>query len=170
MSSVPLRRLPHGARDTIHPASPGLTIRRATAGDAQAIGSLYLASRDDALPGLHNAHTDDEVRGWIARVLLPRDDVWIAERDGTMLGFIALHDGWVEQLYLAPACYRQGIGTALLAIAKRHNPRELRLFCFQRNSRARAFYEANGFHAVRFSDGSDNEEREPDIEYLWVGA
>jgi GNAT superfamily N-acetyltransferase len=170
MSSVPLRRLPHGARDTIHPASPGLTIRRATAGDAQAIGSLYLASRDDALPGLHNAHTDDEVRGWIARVLLPRDDVWIAERDGTALGFIALHDGWVEQLYLAPTCYRQGIGTALLAIAKRHRPTGLRLFCFQRNSRARAFYEANGFTAVRFSDGSDNEEREPDIEYLWVGA
>jgi GNAT superfamily N-acetyltransferase len=170
MSSVPLRRLPHGARDTIHPASPGLTIRRATAGDAQAIGSLYLASRDDALPGLHNAHTDDEIRGWIARVLLPRDDVWIAERDGTMLGFIALHEIWVEQLYLAHAHYRQRIGTALLAIAKHHSPRELRLFCFQRNSRARAFYEANGFTAMRFSDGSDNEEREPDIEYVWAGA
>jgi GNAT superfamily N-acetyltransferase len=76
----------------------------------------------------------------------------------------------VEQLYLAPGCYRQGIGTALLAIAKHHSPNELLLFCFQRNSRARAFYEANGFTAVRFGDGSDNEEREPDIEYVWVGA
>ena len=163
-------RSPHRARDTTGPASPGLTIRRATAEDAPAIGNLYLASRDDALPGLHKAHTDDEVRGWIAGVLLPRDKVWIAERDGTMLGFIALHDGWVEQFYLLPGCYRQGIGTALLAIAKHHRPSELRLFCFQRNSRARAFYETNGFIAVRFSDGSDNEEQEPDIEYVWTGA
>ena len=163
-------RLPHWARDTTDPASPGRTIRRATAEDAPAIGSLYLASRADALPGLHNAHTDDEVRAWIAQVLSARAKVWIAERDGTMLGFIALHDGWVEQLYLAPGCYRQGIGTALLAIAKHHSPNELRLFCFQRNSRARAFYEANGFTAVRFSDGSDDEEREPDVEYLWAGA
>jgi GNAT superfamily N-acetyltransferase len=102
--------------------------------------------------------------------LLPRDKVWVADRGDTVLGFIALHDGWVEQLYLAPGCYRQGIGTALLAIAKRHSPAGLRLFCFQRNSRARAFYEANGFAAVRFSDGSDNEEQEPDIEYVWAGA
>jgi GNAT superfamily N-acetyltransferase len=165
-----LRRFPNRARDTTGPASTGLTIRRATAEDAPAIGGLYLASRGDALPGLRKAHTDDEVRGWIAHVLLPRDKVWIAERDGTMLGFIALHAGWVEQLYLAPGCYRQGIGTALMAIAKHHSPSELRLFCFQRNSRARGFYEASGFTAVRFSDGSDNEEREPDIEYVWTGA
>jgi hypothetical protein len=98
--------MPHRARDTTGTASPGLTIRRATAEHAPAISSLYLASRDDALPDVHEAHMDDEVRGWIARLLLPRDKVWIAERDGTMLGFIALNATWVEQLYLAPGCYR----------------------------------------------------------------
>jgi GNAT superfamily N-acetyltransferase len=103
-------------------------------------------------------------------VLLPRPKVWIAERGSTVLGFIALHDRWVEQLYLAPNCYRQGIGTALLAIAKRHNPSGSRPFCFRRNSRVRAFYEANGFAAVRFSDGSADEEQEPDIEYVWTAA
>jgi GNAT superfamily N-acetyltransferase len=145
-------------------------IRRAIAEDAPAIAGIHLASREDALPGLHKAHTDAEVQTWIASVLLVRATVWIAERGGTALGFIALHDGWVEQLYLAPACYRQGIGTALLAIAKRHSPTVLCLFYSQQNTRARAFYEANGFTAVRFSDGSDNEEREPDIEYVWEGA
>ncbi len=163
-------RLPQRAWGATGPASPGLTIRHATAGDAPAIGDLYLASRGDALPGLHKAHTDDEVRDWIARVLLPHAAVWIAKRDDAMLGFIALHDAWVEQLYLLRGCYRPGIGTALLEIAKHHSPNELRLFCFQRNSRVRAFYEANGFTAVRFSDASDNEEREPDIEYVWAGA
>jgi GNAT superfamily N-acetyltransferase len=140
--------------------------RRASAADAPAIARIYLASRADALPGLHKAHTDAEVLAWITRVLLVRASVWIAERGNAVLGFIALHEIWVEQLYLAPRYYRQGIGTTLLAIAKHHSPNELRLFCFQRNSRARAFYEASGFTVVRFGDGSDNEEREPDIEYV----
>ena len=148
---------------------PRTTIRRAVAADAPTIASVYLASRADALPGLRKAHTDAEVRDWIARVLLLRNVVWVAECARAILGFIAVHGGWVEQLYLSPGTYRQGIGTALLAIAKRHNPTGLRLFCFQRNSRARAFYEANGFTAVQFSDGSLNEEQEPDIEYVWAG-
>jgi GNAT superfamily N-acetyltransferase len=146
----------------------GMMIREATPDDASAIADLYLASRDDALPGLRKVHTDDAVRDWVARFLLVRDRVWVAEREGTIVGFIALHDDWVDQLYLRPGCHRQGIGTALLMIAKRVSPRGLRLFCFQRNGRARAFYEAHGFVAVRFSDGTDNEEQEPDIKYVWA--
>ena len=119
---------------------------------------------------MRKVHTDDEVRAWIARVLLVRDRVWVAERDGSIVGFIALHGAWVDQLYLRPGCYRGGIGSALLAIAKRESPTGLRLFCFQRNHRARGFYEANGFVALRSSDGTGNEEQEPDIEYVWAGA
>jgi GNAT superfamily N-acetyltransferase len=149
--------------------SPRTSFRRAVSADAPTIARVYLASRADALPGLRKAHTDAEVRDWIARVLLPRDIVWVAEFAGAILGFIAIHAGWVEQLYVSPGTYRQGIGTALLAIAKSESPSGLRLFCFQRNSRARAFYEAHGFTAVKFSDGSSNEEQEPDIEYVWAG-
>jgi hypothetical protein len=45
----------------------------------------------------------------------------------------------------------------------------LRLHVFQRNYRARAFYEARGFTAAAFSDGADNEEQEPDVLYEWSG-
>jgi hypothetical protein len=64
--------------------------------DAPAIGSLHLASRADALPGLDKARTDSKVSDWIVRVLLPRD-VRIAERNGVALGFIALHAVWIDQ-------------------------------------------------------------------------
>ena len=37
---------------------------------------------------------------------------------------------------------------------------------FQRNSNARAFYEAQGFRAVGYTDGR-NEENEPDVKYEW---
>ena len=33
------------------------------------------------------------------------------------------------------------------------------------NTDARRFYERHGFTAVASSDGSDNEEREPDVRY-----
>jgi len=44
----------------------------------------------------------------------------------------------------------------------------LHLFTFQRNARARAFYEAHGFRLVDLSDGARNEEGEPDARYDWV--
>jgi hypothetical protein len=39
---------------------------------------------------------------------------------------------------------------------------------FQRNERARTFYERRGCHVVELTDGSGNEEREPDALYEWV--
>ncbi|WP_298279395.1 hypothetical protein [uncultured Bradyrhizobium sp.] len=42
------------------------------------------------------------------------------------------------------------------------------LWTFQRNARARRFYEARGFVAVEQTDGSRNEEQEPDVRYLWT--
>jgi hypothetical protein len=44
------------------------------------------------------------------------------------------------------------------------------LWTFQRNAPARRFYEKEGFVAVRETDGSGNEEREPDVLYLWKRA
>jgi hypothetical protein len=43
----------------------------------------------------------------------------------------------------------------------------LRLWTFQRNRDARRFYERQGFTLVKETDGSANEEKEPDAMYLW---
>jgi hypothetical protein len=43
----------------------------------------------------------------------------------------------------------------------------LRLWVFQQNAGARAFYERRGFKLVRFTDGAGNEEHEPDALYEW---
>jgi len=42
------------------------------------------------------------------------------------------------------------------------------LIQFQRNARARRFYEARGFRLIEETDGARNEEREPDARYLWA--
>jgi ribosomal protein S18 acetylase RimI-like enzyme len=38
------------------------------------------------------------------------------------------------------------------------------------NERAQRFYERHGFTEVERTDGSDNEERAPDIQYAYPGS
>jgi len=148
---------------------PGeLTIQRAAAGDGAEIAALYLASRADALPYLRRVHSDEAVRTWIATILLPRGTSWAAWHNERILGFMTLDGDDLDQLYLLPDHYRHGIGSTLLAKAKTLSPDGLRLFTFQRNARARAFYEAHGFSVVDMNDGARNEENEPDILYAWL--
>ena len=63
----------------------------------------------------------------------------------------------------------RGIGAELLKLAKRERPTGLRLWTFASNAGAQRFYERHGFVEARRTDGSDNEEGEPDILYLWGG-
>jgi GNAT superfamily N-acetyltransferase len=142
-------------------------IERATAGDAAEIAELYLASRTDALPFLRRVHSDAQTRCWIADTLLTTRETWIARAGQSIVGVLALQGEDLDQLYLLPGWYRRGIGSLLLAKAKELSPARLTLFTFQRNARARAFYEAHGFHIVEMGDGTGNEEGEPDILYEW---
>ena len=89
----------------------------------------------------------------------------LAEAAKSIVGFIAVHGEWVEQLYIDPAWTGRGIGSRLLEQATA-GMTEVKLHCFQANSGARRFYERHGFTAAKFGDGSGNEERLPDIQYL----
>lgn len=144
-------------------------LRLATAADALEIADVFLAARRDALPYLPALHTDGETRRWIADVVLRGSVVWVAELDAAIVGFLSVAGDHLDHLYVRPGYHRVGIGNRLLAKAKEHSPHRLQLFTFQRNGRARAFYEARGFVAVDFNDGSRNEEGEPDVLYEWLG-
>lgn len=45
---------------------------------------------------------------------------------------------------------------------------ELRLWTFQANAQAQRFYEKHGFQIERKTDGRDNEEKQPDVLYVWA--
>lgn len=146
-------------------------IRRANHDDVDAVTGVFLASRAAAMPYLPRLHDDGQIRAWIAHVVLPGCVTWVFEcpETGAVLGFAALDGDVLEHLYLRPDARRQGIGTALLEQARRASPSGLRLHVFTRNTDARAFYERHGFRAVDESDGSRNEENEPDMTYVWPG-
>ena len=96
-----------------------------------------------------------------------RHNVLVRLDAGDVVGFAAIADGWLEHLYLAPGWTGRGIGTDLLTIARTRCPAGLQLWTFQVNAGARRFYEREGFRAVESTDGSANEEREPDVRYVW---
>jgi GNAT superfamily N-acetyltransferase len=145
------------------------SLRRAVPSDAAAIAALHLAARRHAMPWLRELYSDEQVRTWTRDTLLPKAEVLVAEIADRPVGYMALVDDILDDLYVGPGYQGQGVGSLLLDRAKALRPAGLRLYAFQRNRRARDFYEARGFVPVRLSDGLDNQEKEPDVLYQWNG-
>lgn len=146
-----------------------VVVRPASAADADAVTAVFLASRAATMAYLPRLHSDEETAWWIAHVVLPQCRVWVAHERGDprILGFAAVQGDMLEHLYLDPAHRRRGIGTRLLEQARAARPEGLLLHVFTRNTDARAFYERHGFEPLDASDGSRNEENEPDMTYGW---
>ncbi|MDY0908659.1 GNAT family N-acetyltransferase [Microbacterium sp. CFBP9034] len=110
----------------------------------------------DDIARIHDAARVDELRG--AGLLdayldlaatyenegLFDDEVWVAELDGRVAGFIAGSREEITWAYVDPELYRRGIGRALIEhmLSQATGPVELEVL--DGNS-ARAFYESVGF-------------------------
>lgn len=144
-------------------------LRQLELADMDTAALVHRAAFEDALPWLTGLHTPAEDRRYFRERVFTMCEVWGAFDAAAMVAMIAFRDGWIDQLYVLPAHQGCGIGTDLLRIAQKSCPR-LELWTFQRNMRARRFYEARGFALVRETDGVDNDEKEPDALYLWTRA
>ncbi|MBX3499283.1 MAG: GNAT family N-acetyltransferase [Alphaproteobacteria bacterium] len=119
------------------------------------------------MPWLREVHGETETHWWMANVVLRDLSVRVATLDQRIAGFAAIRPGWLDHLYIAPAHQRAGLGTRLLAEARRIGGVPLRLWAFQRNHAARAFYRRHGFIEEELTDGAGNEEHEPDVRMIW---
>lgn len=144
------------------------SMRPATAGDADAIAEVLVASRSHntaALPPL--VRSASQVRAWVADELLRDREVWVVDA-ARVVAVLALDDAWLDHLYVRPEYVGQGIGSALLDLAKTVRPRGFGLWVFVSNTPARRFYERHGLVEVEGTDGPGNDEGVPDIHYAWV--
>ena len=144
-------------------------VRRLELADMDAAARIHRTSFDRALPWLAGLHTPEEDLWFYRERVFASCAVWGAFDDDVMSGVIAFRYDWIEQLYVLPEAQGRGLGSELLGVAKRASDR-LQLWTFQRNAPARRFYEARGFALVEETDGSRNEEREPDARYLWTSV
>ena len=143
------------------------SIRKATPEDAPALADIHVRARRGCMPYLPDLHSPEDVLEWVREVMPQHDEVWVAEDDGRVVGFFALSDGLLYHLYVYPEHHGQGAGSQLFDRVKELAPDGFRLWVFQRNTQAREFYEHRGMQVVELTDGSRNEESEPDALYEW---
>lgn len=151
------------------PSDVELVVRPALQEDADALATLLVTAREAAHPAMpRGVHPPEDVRRWMrSRLEAPAAEVWVAERDTGLAGLLILEHDWLHSIYVDPRLAGQGIGATLLEVAKSRRPDGLGLWVFQSNDGARRFYLRHGFGEVRRTDGSDNEEGQPDIEMAW---
>ncbi len=135
-------------------------IRHVTEDDVEEVVAIFEASFAllDFLPKLH---TREENLEWFEG-RLREDEAYLLGR-----GLAILHDDWLTHLYVHPDEIRTGVGHALFEHVKTLRPEGFQFWVFQQNERARRFYEAHGAVAVELTDGSGNEEKTPDVRYVW---
>ncbi len=147
--------------------SNAIHLRQGRPDDANAIADVFLAARSRCMSYLPRVHSDDDVRAWIASVVCNSPELWVAEHKGRLQAFMLTHGDHLEHLYVHPDSHNLGIGSVLLDKVKELRPSGFRLWVFLQNEQARHFYERRGLTLLRQTDGSTNEERTPDAEYMW---
>ena len=154
-----------GRRDS----GPDLTLRPAEQEDVPGIAEVYVQSRQAAVPMMPaSLHSAEEVAGHHA-ARLRLGGTWVAERDGAVVGFLDLEQGWLHSLYVRPADAGRGVGAAMLDLAKALTPKGFALWVFESNEPARRFYRRHGLVELEHTDGSGNEEGCPDLRMAWPG-
>ncbi len=148
-----------------------LFFRRAADADASEISAVYLAAWKEFFTFTKSAHSDENVRKWIADYLISHTETHVALLNNSVIGMMSLTRaetaGWIDQLYIHPRAVGLGIGSQFMERAKTMLGSPIRLYTFQANTGARRFYERHGFTAIAFNDGSNNEEKCPDVLYEW---
>ncbi|TQL69211.1 L-amino acid N-acyltransferase YncA [Nocardioides albertanoniae] len=115
-------------------------------------------------------YPEKDIREWLAvKVLAPQagSEMWVAEVDGTVSAFAAFTQTWLDDLFVHPRAQGTGIGTMLLDLVKSLAPDGFGLWVFEMNTPARAFYARHGLREVERTDGSDNQEKAPDVRMSW---
>lgn len=119
------------------------TIRQYEQTDLEAV----LDSWDAATRLVHEFMTDDFIaqeRCNIAEIYLPNTDTWVADLDGSVIGFIALMGNEVGALFLKPDFHNKGIGRELMNKARELHG-NLIVEVFRENTIGRNFYNKYGF-------------------------
>ena len=97
-----------------------------------------------------------EAQAWAERLTLAgmerklRElEVWVAERDGIVVGWGAIRGGYLEGLYSAPEFAGQGVGAGLLEMVERlMRERSIQAVQAEASLNAREFYIRRGYRVT----------------------
>ena len=155
-----------GVECTQRDSMDGLTIVDYSHGYGSELVRMWRASFEQGV-GITDPHPlEDQLRA-LEQKIVPHNRVLLVldPRTSAVIGFLAYTSETVSNLYVHVDYQNKGIGSMLLDIAKKNSSGVLRLFTFERNMRARQFYERHGFKIIR--QGFEEFWQLADIEYEW---
>lgn len=121
--------------------------------DWDAVAAVHDAARLDELRSSVGVEAFKDLASTYEDEELFAGDLWVAELDGRVAGFLALSDDEITWTYVDPRCSRRGVGTALLEHVTRGCTRRLELTVLAGNDAARRLYERAGFVVVETRTG-----------------
>lgn len=151
------------------PSRPaGVSLSQATPADAEEIAAVFRDARAAMTYLPESPYSHAQTVEFFHGVLADPGNLVLVARptDGAIAGFGVFGEGHLDHLYVRRDRQRQGIGTRLIETAQARFGR-LDGWVFQRNAEAIALYERSGFEVVERTDGSRNEEHEPDVRVVW---
>lgn len=138
-----------------------LTVRAAVPADAEAVARIYVESWNAGfgdLMGMRELDAERASRWREALASPPPHRWWVAERDGTIVGFAGIGPsrdpldaslGEFDTIAVDPPSWRTGVGAALMSRALRalsaDGYREAVLWTVARYARGASFYAATGW-------------------------
>jgi GNAT superfamily N-acetyltransferase len=100
-------------------------------------------------PGRYPYPTDDVREVWREALADPDVDAYIAELEGDAVGTVTVDTEFLRQLYVLPAHWGSGIGSALLERGlermRERGATRAKLWTLEGNERGRRFYERRGW-------------------------
>jgi ribosomal protein S18 acetylase RimI-like enzyme len=127
------------------------TIRPFYLQDADRLAALWHASWQSTGVQAFTQVSAADLRQRVDQELSAGWEVFVAEYEGALLGFVALKRAsrCLDQLFIAPNAKRLGIGKKLFALASTMMPEGFWLRTATENKDARAFYQALGMRLDR---------------------
>ena len=127
------------------------------AGRRADVETLVTIQREASVAGFANVfpperypYPTDEVRELWREILVdPNVDVYVAEIDGAPVGTVTVDTEFLRQLYVLPAHWGTGVGSALLERGlermRERGATRAKLWTLEGNERGRRFYERRGW-------------------------
>lgn len=134
-------------------SAPPLTIRRYQPSDWPDIAEVHDAARLDELRASVGVDAFLSLAQTAESEGLFEGELWVAQRDSKVIGFVAFTPEELTWLYVAPAQYRQGVGRSLLAHALSRCAAVFSTEVLAGNDAALGLYLASGFRIARRVDG-----------------
>ena len=117
-------------------------IRKLQNVDINKVADIWLKTNleaHDFIPGQYWTSNYEAVKK-----MLPQAEVYVYEDNKIIQGFVGVRDEYIEGIFVSGKMQSHGIGKALLDYIKDKEAR-LQLNVYQKNVRARSFYQREGF-------------------------